>query len=190
MRAQSQEHVERCETATTPASQCRCRCNGRCHGRRLVADGAGRLAFESLPEGDPHRLQTVAEAARTRRERSREEKLMCGRRALIESVRRRSPEHAAILEARWFQGEASKDGPQGGEEMTGETLTPDSMHLTTDGRRIPMGQLEDSHLLAILPLVRHSARRHLYLAEAERRGLVSLKPVVSHESAYALAGTR
>lgn len=109
MRAQSQEHVERCEAATTPATQCRCRCGGRCHGRRLVAGGAGREAFEALPAGDPHRLQTAteraavrSEASLTKRMRTRAEKLARDRRALVEEVRLRSPGHAAILEARWF----------------------------------------------------------------------------------------
>lgn len=105
MRANNQEHVERCETASSPASQCRCRCGGRCHGRRLVADGAGREAFEALPATDPHHLQTGAErgaAARETRERARAEKLNRGRRDLIEDVRRRNPQHAAELEARWF----------------------------------------------------------------------------------------
>lgn len=109
MRAQSQEHVERCESATTPASQCRCRCGGRCHGRRLVAQGAGREAFEALPADDPHRLQTPAEqqadrcrAARGRRRRIRIEKLTLHRRAHVERVRRRNPELAMELEARWF----------------------------------------------------------------------------------------
>lgn len=105
MRAVSQEHVSACETATSPASQCRCRCGGRCHGRRLVAPGAGREAFEALPAADPHHLQTAAErgaAAREKRERESIEKLNRGRRAHIEDVRRRNPRHAAELEARWF----------------------------------------------------------------------------------------
>lgn len=105
MRANSQEHVGRCETATTPSSQCRCRCGGRCHGRRLVADGAGREAYEALPTSDPHHLQTPAErreAARTTRERKRVAKLARDRRAHIEDVRRRNPRHAAELEERWF----------------------------------------------------------------------------------------
>jgi hypothetical protein len=105
MRANSQEHVERCEAATTPASQCRCRCGGRCHGRRLVADGAGREAFEALPTEDPHHLQTAAErraVGREARGRKRLERLTRDRRAHIEEVRRRSPRHAAELEARWF----------------------------------------------------------------------------------------
>lgn len=105
MRANNQEHVERCETATTPASQCRCRCGGRCHGRRLVAQGAGREAFEALPAEDPHHLQTAAElnvAAREKRERDQSDKLAKGRRAFIEEVRRRDPERAAAFEARWF----------------------------------------------------------------------------------------
>lgn len=105
MKANSQEHVERCERATTPASQCRCRCGGQCHGRRLLADGAGREAFEALPADDPHHLQTAVErrAARSaKRELERIEKLNRGRRTLIEDVRRRSPKHAGELEARWF----------------------------------------------------------------------------------------
>lgn len=105
MRANSQEHVERCETATSPASQCRCRCGGLCHGRRLVAQGAGREAFEALPADDPHHLQTPAERraeGKGARERKRLEKLARDRRAHIEDVRRRNPRHAAELEARWF----------------------------------------------------------------------------------------
>lgn len=106
MKANSQEHVERCERATTPASQCRCRCGGQCHGRRLVADGAGREAFESLAAEDPHHLQTAVErraAAVASRTRKRMEKLARDRRAFIEDVRRRNPKHAAELEARWFK---------------------------------------------------------------------------------------
>lgn len=110
MRASTQEHVERCESATTPASQCRCRCGGRCHGRALVAAGAGREAFEALPEGDPHRLQTEAERRDTRRTQDRDtrqrrqaEKLTRERRAHVERVRARNPELAATFEARWFE---------------------------------------------------------------------------------------
>lgn len=105
MRANSQEHVERCEAATTPASQCMCRCGGRCHGRRLVAQGAGREVFEALPTNDPHHLQTPAErraGEKGARERKRLERLVRDRRAHIEDVRRRNPQHAAELEARWF----------------------------------------------------------------------------------------
>ena len=107
MRANNQEHIERCETATTPASQCRCRCGGRCHGRRLVAQGAGREAFEALAAEDPHHLQSPAElraAARVKHERDQSEKLARGRRAFIEEVRQRDPERAAAFEARWFAG--------------------------------------------------------------------------------------
>lgn len=105
MRANSREHVERCETATTPVSQCRCRCSGRCHGRRMVAQGAGREAFEALPAADPHHLQTSAErraGEKQARERKRLERLSRDRRAHIEDVRRRNPQHAAEFEARWF----------------------------------------------------------------------------------------
>lgn len=105
MRANSQEHVERCETATTPATQCRCRCGGLCHGRRLVAQGAGREAFEQLPADDPHHLQTAAErraAGREKREGKRRVRVDRDRRAFIEEVRRRNPGHAEELEARWF----------------------------------------------------------------------------------------
>ena len=105
MRANSQEHVGRCETATTPAAQCRCRCGGRCHGRRLVAQGAGREAFEALPADDPHHLQTAAErsaAARAKREGKHRARLDRNRRAHIEDVRLRNPRHAEELEARWF----------------------------------------------------------------------------------------
>lgn len=108
MRAQSQEHVERCERATTPASACRCRCNGACHGRRLVDSGAGREAFEQLPDGDPHRLETEAErrrsradASRTNRRARRRENLERERLAFIEGVRRRNPELASVFEAGW-----------------------------------------------------------------------------------------
>jgi hypothetical protein len=110
MKAQSQEHVERCESATTPASSCKCRCHGRCHGRRLVADGAGREAFEALAADDPHRLQTALErldarraGEREAREQKRLEKLNRGRRAFIEDVRGRNPRRAAELEAKWFE---------------------------------------------------------------------------------------
>lgn len=105
MRVASQEHVSACESATTPASQCRCRCGGRCHGRRLVAQGAGREAFEQLPAADPHHLPTSAERRTSRRERralGREARLERDRRSFIEDVRRRNPRHAAELEARWF----------------------------------------------------------------------------------------
>lgn len=105
MRGLSQEHVERCETATTPATQCRCRCSGRCHGRRLVAQSAGREAFEALPAADLHHLQTSVErraAARQTREQKRAEQLTRDRRAHIEDVRRRNPRQAEELEKRWF----------------------------------------------------------------------------------------
>lgn len=105
MRAAGEEHVTRCEGATTPPARCRCRCGGRCHGRRLVAQGAGREAFEQLPADDEHHLQTDAErreAARAKREAKRIEQLNRGRRAHIEDVRQRNPLHAAELEARWF----------------------------------------------------------------------------------------
>jgi len=109
MKAQSGEHVGRCKSATTPRSQCRCRCGGKCHGRKLDAQGAGRAYFEALPQDDPHHLQTEAErrAARRsdgqqRRELRRREKLNRGRRGFIEDVRRRNPERAAELEAQWF----------------------------------------------------------------------------------------
>ena len=110
MRGQRREHVERCEAATTPASQCRCRCGGRCHGRLLVAQGAGREAFEQLPADDPHHLQTSAErrtAAREKRAGERRTRLDRDRRAHIEDVRRRNPRHARELEARWFGAAAS-----------------------------------------------------------------------------------
>lgn len=108
MRAQSQEHVERCERASTPASACRCRCGGACHGRRLLDSGAGREAFEQLPEGDPHRLETAAErrqsratSARTNRRARRRARLERERGTFIEGVRRRNPDLAADMEARW-----------------------------------------------------------------------------------------
>lgn len=105
MKAAGEEHVTRCEGATTPPSRCRCRCGGRCHGRRLVAGGARREAFEELPADDPHHLQTSAERraeGKGERERKRLERLARERRAHIEDVRRRNPRHAADLEARWF----------------------------------------------------------------------------------------
>lgn len=110
MKAAGEEHVTRCEGATTPPARCRCRCSGRCHGRRLVAEGAGREAYEALPTADPHHLQSAAErrtAAREKRAGERRARLDGDRRAHIESVRRRSPEHAAELEARWFSGVSS-----------------------------------------------------------------------------------
>lgn len=105
MRAASQEHVTRCEGATTPPSQCACRCGGRCHGRRLIAQGAGRVSYEALPADDPHHLQTADErrrAAGRKRERTRTAKLDRDRRAHIEDVRTRNPSHAEELERRWF----------------------------------------------------------------------------------------
>lgn len=105
MKAAGEEHVQACEGATTPPSQCRCRCGGRCHGRRLVAQGAGREAFEALPADDPHHLQTAAERRaleREKREGKRRARLDRDRRAHVENVRRRNPRHAAELEARWF----------------------------------------------------------------------------------------
>lgn len=105
MRANSQEHVERCEATPTPTSQWRCSSGGRCHGRRLVVSGGGREAYEALPADDPHHLQTAADrsaAAREKLEHERAEQLNRGRRAHIEDVRRRSPRHAAELEERWF----------------------------------------------------------------------------------------
>jgi hypothetical protein len=105
MRANSQEHVERCEAATTPASQCRCRCGGRCHGRRLVAGGGGREAFEALPADDPHHLLSAEErgaVAREKRDRDHAWELARRRREFIEEVRERDPERAAGFEARWF----------------------------------------------------------------------------------------
>ena len=109
MKASSSEHVTRCEGATTPPSQCRCRCKGLCHGRRLVAQGAGREAYEALAATDPHHLQTAGErrsAALEKRDSIRIEKLERGRRALIEDVRRRNPRRAAELEERWFGASA------------------------------------------------------------------------------------
>lgn len=109
MRAQSREHVGRCESATTPASECRCRCGGKCHGRNLNAQGIGREYFEWLPAGDPHHLRTAAERRSTRRtdERRRRQlkrrsRLDGDRRRHIEHVRGRNPEMAAELEQRWF----------------------------------------------------------------------------------------
>lgn len=105
MKSSSREHVTRCEGASTPPSQCRCRCGGRCHGRRLVAQGAGREAYEALPAADPHHLQTADErrsATSRKRERIRIEKLNRGRRAHIEDVRTRNPRRAEELEAKWF----------------------------------------------------------------------------------------
>jgi hypothetical protein len=63
-----------------------------------VAQGAGREAYEALPQGDPHRLQPASE----QKAQKRVEKLTLKRRAFIEDVRRRSPERAAEYEARWF----------------------------------------------------------------------------------------
>lgn len=57
------------------------------------------------------------------------------------------------------------------------------VHRTNDGRRIPLSQLEDSHLLAILPSLRFSNTRHAYYAEAKRRGL----PVAEEPRATAAA---
>lgn len=105
MRANSQEHVSACESATTPASQCWCRCGGRCHGRRLVVDSAGREAFEALPAGDPHRLQTQPErrqALTARRSLKRRERRERERLAHIEKVRSRNPALAAEMEDGWF----------------------------------------------------------------------------------------
>jgi hypothetical protein len=100
-----EEHVTRCEGATTPPARCRCRCGGRCHGLARVAQGAGREAFEALPAADPHHLQTAVErrtSAREKRAGKRRARLDRDRRALVEDVRRRNPGHAAELEARWF----------------------------------------------------------------------------------------
>lgn len=105
MKAAGEEHVTRCEGASSPPARCRCRCGGRCHGRRLVAQGAGREAFEQLPADDPHHLQTVVErrtAERQKREGKRRARLDRDRRAHIEDVRRRNPSHAEELEQRWF----------------------------------------------------------------------------------------
>lgn len=105
MRTSGEEHVTRCEGASSPPARCRCRCGGRCHGRHLVVQGAGREAFEQLPADDPHHLQTAAErraAAREKREGKGLARLGRERRALIEEVRRRNPRHAEELEARWF----------------------------------------------------------------------------------------
>jgi hypothetical protein len=60
----------------------------------MVSQGAGREAFEALPETDPHHLQSSAER--------RADRLTQERRAFIEEVRRESPERAARFEARWF----------------------------------------------------------------------------------------
>jgi hypothetical protein len=45
-------------------------------------------------------------------------------------------------------------------------------HRTSDGRRIPLHDLADDHLLNILPKLRFDNRRHVYEAEARRRGLI------------------
>lgn len=105
MKAAGEEHVTRCEGATTPPSRCRCRCKGLCHGRRLVAQGAGREAYEALPVTDPHHLPTSAERRTVRREQrvlGRQVRLERERRAFIEEVRGRNPVRAAALEERWF----------------------------------------------------------------------------------------
>lgn len=89
MKSSSREHVTRCEGATTPPSQCQCRCKCLCHGRRLIAQSAGREAYEALPATDPHHLQTADErraAASVKRERERIKKRDRGRRAHIEDV--------------------------------------------------------------------------------------------------------
>jgi hypothetical protein len=60
----------------------------------MVARGAGREAYEALPADDPHHMQTAAER--------RADQLDVKRRAFVEEVRLRSPERAALFEARWF----------------------------------------------------------------------------------------
>ncbi len=91
-RALSHAEIVQCERATQPA--CDCRCGGALHGANRAPAGDGREFFESLPETDPHHLQTSGEkreAARSSRRRRRDERLREEReRFLIEKDQRRA----------------------------------------------------------------------------------------------------
>ncbi len=56
MRMLTQRQAARCENAIHP--RCRCRCAGLAHGRQRY------FRFADLPENDPHRVPTRAEAMR------------------------------------------------------------------------------------------------------------------------------
>ena len=64
MRALSLRQALNCETATTPATRCRCRCGGALHG-------ANRQAHYMLAEGDPHNYRTDEEKRERRNRRRR-----------------------------------------------------------------------------------------------------------------------
>lgn len=50
----SERQARNCENALTP--RCRCRCGGLLHGIGRIAKNAPRVAYEALPEDDPHYL--------------------------------------------------------------------------------------------------------------------------------------
>jgi hypothetical protein len=95
MKNLSHESAANCEAATSPASTCRCRCNGACHGRGLQ--------LSELAKTDPHYIPTAGErkaASRQSRQTKRREKWREEHRRFIESVRARNPELAKEFESR------------------------------------------------------------------------------------------
>jgi hypothetical protein len=59
-RAQNFHVASTCETASSSASSCQCRCNGALHGALRVTSG-NPSDYEALPAGDPHHIPTPVE---------------------------------------------------------------------------------------------------------------------------------
>lgn len=65
MRALSLRQASRCETAQH--AKCRCRCGGALHGAKRMIEPDDRVAYELLPEDDPHHLRSDEEKKRRRK---------------------------------------------------------------------------------------------------------------------------
>lgn len=64
--------AQRCEEAREPV--CKCRCGGRLHGaKRNGASGGSREFFETLPEDDPHHVDSADQRREKRNVRKRAE---------------------------------------------------------------------------------------------------------------------